>query len=87
MKVSGTPYYQYTLLYVEDVLVVADEAEQIIRDEISKYFSVKEGSIGIPKVYLGGNIFEVILNNGSCVYTFSSSTYVQGVILNVEAYT
>ena len=52
---DGTPNYQYALLYVDDVLVVAENPESIIRSEIGKYFAVKEESIGMPNVYLGGN--------------------------------
>lgn len=85
-KCDGTSYYQYVLLYVDDVLVVAEGAEQIIRNEIGKYFMVKEESIGIPEVYLGGKISEVILNNGARAFTFSSSKYVKGAVSNVEAY-
>ena len=85
-KDDGTPYYQYALLYVDDVLVVAEGAEQIIRNEIGKYFQIKEESIGIPEVYLGGKISEVMLNNGARAFTFSSSKYVQGAVSNVEEY-
>ncbi len=38
VRSDGTLYYQYALLYVDDVLVVAENAEGIIRNEIGKYF-------------------------------------------------
>ena len=85
-KCDGTPYYQYALLYVDDVLVIAEGAEQIIRNQIGKYFTIKEESIGIPEIYLGGGISEVILENGARAFTFSSSKYVRGAVSNVESY-
>ena len=85
-KSDGSQYYQYALLYVDDVLVVSEEPEKIIWSEIGKYFTVKEESIGIPEVYLGGKISEVMLSNGARAFTFSSSKYVQGAVSNVEAY-
>ena len=85
-KGDGTPYYQYALLYVDDVLVVAENAERIIRNEIGKYFEVKQESIGMPDIYLGGKISKVELMNGAKAYTFSSSQYVKGAVSNVEAY-
>ena len=33
-----TPYYEYVLLYVDDFLVISDQAEYVIRSEIGKYF-------------------------------------------------
>ena len=85
-KSDGSQYYQYALLYMDDVLVVLEEPEKIIRSEIGKYFTVKEESIRIPKVYLGGKLSEVVLSNGARAFTFSSSKYVQGAVSNVEAY-
>ena len=85
-KSDGTPYYQYALLYVDDVLVVAEDAERIIRCEIGKYFEIKQESIGMPDIYLGGKISKVELMNGAKAYTFSSSQYVKGAVANVESY-
>ena len=47
---------------------------------------MKEESIGIQEVYLGGKVLQVVLNNGSRAYIFSSSKYVQGAVSNVESY-
>ena len=59
-----TPYYEYVLLYVDDCLVVNDRAESMIRNEIGKYFRLKEESIGDPSQYLGGKLRKVKLENG-----------------------
>ena len=47
-KDGSTKYYEYVLLYTDDCLVISDRAESILRDEIGKYFTLKEASIGTP---------------------------------------
>ena len=60
-----TPYYEYVLLYVDDCLVVSDRAESVIRNEIGKYFRLKEESIGDPSQYLGAKLRKIKLDNGA----------------------
>ena len=52
VKADGTQYWEYFLLYVDDYLVIYENGEKDIRNKIGKYFSLKEASIGPPKVYL-----------------------------------
>ena len=86
LKADGTKYWEYVLLYVDDVLVVSDRGEELLRKEIGKYFKLKENSIGPPKIYLGGHMRKVTLENGMKAWTFSSSQYVQASVANVERY-
>jgi hypothetical protein len=85
-KSNGQDYYEYVLLYTDDALVVAEDAERILRNEIGKYFELKEESIGDPKIYLGGHVRKVQLDNGVECWAFSSSQYVQAAVKNVEEY-
>jgi hypothetical protein len=73
-------------LYTDDALVVSENAEQILRKELGRYFTLKEESIGPPKVYLGGHVRKVKLDNGVECWAFSSSQYVQAAVKNVEEY-
>ena len=57
-KSDGSKYYEYTLLYVDDLLVVSEKVERVIRTEIGKYFELKDASIGLPDIYLGGEGFQ-----------------------------
>ena len=86
IKANGKEYYEYVLLYTDDALVVSDEASDIIRNQIGKYFIVKKGSIGPPSRYLGGSVRKVLLNNGAEAWAFSSSQYVRAAVDNVEKY-
>ena len=83
-KLDGTTYYEYVLLYVDDALVISENAEEILREEIGKYFELKEESIGHPSLYLGGHVCQVKLDNGVDAWSFSSSQYIQTAVKNVE---
>ena len=85
-KGDGSPYYNYVLLYVDDALVVSDNAESILRNEIGRYFELKDVSIGPPKMYLGAGIRKVKLDNGVDTWAASSSQYIQATVRNVEEY-
>ena len=56
VKADRTQYWEYVLLYVDGFLVVSDNGEKVIRNEIGKYFTLKEASMCPPKVYLVGKI-------------------------------
>ena len=72
------------MIYTDDVLVVPEHGEKFLRSELNKYFELKEESIGPPKVYLGGRMSKVTLENGVEAWAFSSSQYVQTAVKNVE---
>ena len=72
-----TPYYEYFFFYVDNCLVISDQAEYVIRSEIGKYFRIKEESIGYPGQYLGGKLRNVILDDGAEAWDFVSKQYVE----------
>lgn len=78
--------YEYVLLYVDDCLVVSDNGENILRNEIGRYFTLKESSIGPPNIYLGGQMRQVTLENGYKAWAFGSSKYVRAAVDNVQKY-
>ena len=75
---------EYVLLYVDDVLVISENAEVVLRNEIGQHWRLKEGSIGKHVLYLGGKCREVELWNGVKCWAFSSSQYVQAAVKNVQ---
>ena len=86
LKADGSEYWEYVLLYCDDILVVGDHGEETLHNEIGKYFELKEESIEPPSIYLGGKLSKVTLNNGVEAWSFSSSQYVQAAVKNVEDY-
>ena len=85
-KADGTTYWQYVLLYVDDILAIMEEPEKFIKDELGNKFTIKPKSIGPPSQYLGNKVSEVTLDNGTRCWSFSSSQYIQNAIENVETY-
>ena len=52
----------------------------------SLYFELKEESVGPPKIYLGGQMRQVQLENGVHAWTFGSAQYVRATVTNVKEY-
>lgn len=86
VKEDGTDYYQYVLLYTDDILAIMEKPEAFIREELSNKFVVKPKSIGKPTQYLGNKVSYIQLDNGRYAWSFSSSQYVQNSVANVEEY-
>ena len=83
---AGEEYYEYVLLYTDDVLVISDNAESVLREEIGQHFILKEESIGDPGQYLGGKLRKVMLECGTQAWSFGSTQYVKEAVNNVETY-
>ena len=82
-KSDGTRYYQYVLLYTDDIFAIMEEPEKFLREELGNYLALKEKSIGPPTQYLGN---KVTLENAKKCWSLSSSQYIQNIVKNVEDY-
>ena len=83
---DGREYYEYVLLYTDDTMVIRENAKSVHRNELGKYFELKVESIGPPKLYLGGHVSKVELDNRVKCWSFSSSQYMQTAVKNVETH-
>ena len=63
-KADSSPNYECVLLYVDNTLVISENAEKILREEIGRYFELKEESVGHPTLYLRGRVRKVTMENG-----------------------
>jgi hypothetical protein len=86
MKPDGTPYYTYICLYVDDCLCIDVFPEDIIKNEIGKFWTLKKNSVGPPSIYLGNKVTKITLENDVTCWAFSSSQYVQAAVANLEQY-
>ena len=84
MKANGNEYWEYVLLYVDNALVLSDNAKSVLCNKIGKYFELKEASISPPTIYLGGKMHKVVMQNGMNAWAFSLLQYVQAAVKNVE---
>ena len=82
VKSDGEEYYQYMLVYVDDLLCVADDATAPLREVMSD-FKFKKDAIEPPEIYLGARLQRKDLN-GSKVWTMSSRDYTKAIIANLE---
>ena len=80
---TNEEYWEYILLYVDDALAISEEPDAALH-EIGKYFKLKPGSVGPPKLYLGAKMAISELPNGSKAYSMSPSKYIQDTLKNVE---
>ena len=76
-------YYAYTLLYVDDILLIHHDAESCLKD-IDNYFKMKADSIGDPDYYLGAELRPMKLQDGVTAWAMNSSKYVQAAVRNVK---
>ena len=81
-KPDGEEYYEYLLVYVDDVLCISHEPDRAMKD-IQRSFKFKKNEIVTPTIYLGAKLEEKELN-GRKVWTMSSRDYVKHAVENVE---
>eukprot|EP00957_Ditylum_brightwellii_P128236 9779968-Ditylum_brightwellii.AAC.1 len=86
LEADGTKYYEFVLLYTNNVLMIYENGGKLLCEHIRKYFELKKESIGPPKIYLGGEMCEVILKDDVCAWAFGSLQYVKAAIETVEGY-
>ena len=55
VRPDSTKYYQYTCIYVDDILIVSHNPATIM-SQIGEHFALKDGSVDHPKMYLGTDI-------------------------------
>ena len=76
---GGNPYYEYLMVYVDDVLVISHAPEEVMK-RIGSEFEIKNGEYGPPSTYLGAGISKVQLGNGEECWSMDSKRYVKAAI-------
>ena len=69
---DGVAYYAYILCYVDDLLSIVHNAEDVLR-WLDKYFMLKPGSLNNPDIYLGSQLKKLTLPNGVEAWAMSSA--------------
>ena len=81
-KTDGESYYEYILMYVDDILCIACDP-RVILTEIQGTFKFKNHKIEEPEFYLGAKLQRKPLNGFQC-WTITSHGYVKAAVKNVE---
>jgi hypothetical protein len=82
-RAGGQPYYEYLLVYVDDVLVVS-HAPAVIMEGIGHHFEIKDNKYGPPTTYLGAGISKVQLDNGDMCWSMESQKYVSAAVETIR---
>jgi hypothetical protein len=85
IKSNGETYYEYIFVYVDNILVLSEMPEAIIK-AIGQAYRLKENSISVPKTYLGAEIetFRDPNNPSVEMWSMSADRYLKEAIWNVE---
>lgn len=83
-KANGREYYKYMLVYVDDILHLAENPKDDM-DVLGRDYKLKEGSVGRPERYLGANIERVQLNCGGEYWAMHCSDYLEGAIKSANS--
>ena len=70
IKSYGTDYYQYVLIFTDDILSIMEDTERFLRDELGNVFTLKEKSIGPPTQYSVNKVSQVTLENVTKCWIF-----------------
>ena len=83
-KENGFKYYEYVLVYVDDILILSHQPKTTM-DAIVRVYRLKE-CIGKPTKYLGADIVEYYFPDDCkrCHWGLSSKQYVNEAIRTVE---
>ena len=76
---GGLAYYEYLLVYVDDILVVSHAPEEVMK-QIGSEFEIKNGEYGPPTSYLGAGISKVQITNGEQCWSMDSKKYVKAAV-------
>jgi Reverse transcriptase (RNA-dependent DNA polymerase) len=82
IKGDGEEYYEYVLMYVDDILVISIDPRSILED-VQRTFKLKNDKIEPPDFYLGAKLQEKVLNGIKC-WTITSHDYVKAAVANIE---
>jgi hypothetical protein len=82
IKPCGFEYYEYILVYVDDVLHLSHDTSRV-EIALNKAYRLKEGSTGEPDRYLGANISKVSVG-GQPRFSMTCEDYVESAVKNLE---
>jgi hypothetical protein len=81
-KGDGEDYYEYVLMYVDDILAISCNA-RLILEEIQGTFKLKNDKIETPEFYLGAKLQQKDINGYKC-WTITTQDYIKAAVKNVE---
>jgi Reverse transcriptase (RNA-dependent DNA polymerase) len=86
-KANGDAYWEYVLVYVDDILCISHEPQNVM-DLLASKYKLKDGSVGEPTNYLGAKIEKFQIEGAAdptkhC-WAMSSDDYLSRAVKEVE---
>jgi len=81
-KEDGSPYYKMMLIYVDDVLHIAEDPEEDMA-KLGQVYRLTDG-VGTTDRYLGGNIERMQTSDGTVAWSLSCYDYLINAIQQVK---
>ena len=75
-------YYEYVLVYVDDILMISAEAEAL-GEALMREVKFKNDQVAPPEIYLGAKLEPMSLNGYDC-WSMGSTDYIKAAVANVE---
>jgi hypothetical protein len=82
-KGDGEQYYEYILMYVDDIIAISCDARAIL-EEVQRTFKLKNDQIEPPEFYLGAKLKAKQIIGIKC-WTITSQDYVKAAVKNIES--
>jgi hypothetical protein len=87
-KPNGSEYYEYLLVYVDDILVVSHNTQSVM-DTLSEHYTLKAERVRPPKEYLGSDIstFDISPTEtapASTCWLMSAETYIKHAVKDAK---
>jgi hypothetical protein len=84
---DGFKYWEYILVYVDDLLVVSHDAQSVM-DKLAEHYTLKPGSVRAPTEYLGSDVKPFTIpprngDSGETCWSMSADTYVKRAVADV----
>jgi hypothetical protein len=87
VKQTSEEYWEYVLIYSEDILVVSHDPQAVMHSLTTAY-TLQEGSVVPPTTYLGADIqqhtFKDVTDPTTTRWSMSSDTYIKRASADVE---
>lgn len=83
VKPDGTKYYEYLLVYVDDIMCISHEPEVTMK-AIAGLYRLKNDEVAPPDRYLGANVGKYQLPDGRWVWSISANDYVKSAVKNLR---
>lgn len=83
VKDDGSEYYEYILMYVDDILAISMDSTKILKSIEGDTVRYKNDKIESPEMYLGAKLQQKELNGINC-WTITSVDYINAAIKTIE---